>query len=88
MAMTARQEITLVARVHLWDVANWPATGAGMVLGKWRRHKFLVEFDKQGRITAAALLRPKPFNRGTSIEELTGRDRRQQVLAFIRGERP
>lgn len=80
--LTAREEIVSTLKSHGWSVirADQPTLIAG-----WRGLRVVVEFTSTDNVKAALIKYYKPFNEGP-IEQPIAKDRRRQVLAFIRGE--
>jgi hypothetical protein len=79
---TAREEILIALAGNGWKTIreDQPTLIAG-----WRNLRVIVQFDSRGTVRGAAIKRYRPFNAGPVTESIT-KDRRRQVLAFIRGE--
>jgi hypothetical protein len=81
---TSREEILEALRKNLWKLP--PDTTLPNLLAVQGRRRVAVRFDATGRITAAAISHPLPFNQGMQSTPLTSH-RKQRLLAFIRGEK-
>jgi len=79
---TAREEITQALKGHGWKTIreDQPTLIAG-----WKSLRVIVQFDSRDSVRGAAIKRYLPFNKGPELVPIT-KDRRRQVLAFIRGE--
>ena len=79
---TAREEILTALSGHGWKVVK---EDGPTLIGGWKNLRVVILFDKREVIRGAAIKRYLPFNKGPELVPIT-KDRRRQVLAFIRGE--
>jgi hypothetical protein len=80
---TAREEILTALKASGWTVPE--QTDTATLIAGWRNLRVIIQFDSRDTIRGAAIKQYLPFNQGPALIPFT-KDRRRQVLAFIRGE--